>query len=72
MIKNELETRPVGSVFHHPEHGLLQVIESCSCYGCVYYNKAQYIPCTADKSVGLCSNQQREDKKSVIFKPYKK
>lgn len=65
------KTRPVGSVFNHPKHGLLQVVESFSCYGCVFYNKVQYIGlcCLADNSVGLCS-RQREDEKSVIFKQY--
>lgn len=69
---NILETRPVGSVFHHPEHGLLQVVESPKCDGCVFYDKTQYLPCQADNTVGLCSNRQREDKKSVIFKQYTK
>ena len=69
---SEFETRPVGSVFHHPEHGLLQVVESYSCDGCVFYNKAQIIPCQADISVGFCTEEKREDKISVIFKQYTK
>ena len=66
------DTRPVGSVFHHPEHGLLQVVESPTCDDCVFYNKAKYIPCQADISVGYCTESYREDKKSVIFKQYTK
>lgn len=69
---SEFDTRPVGSVFHHPEHGLLQVVESCSCDGCVFYNKARIIPCQADISVGYCTDSKREDKISVIFKQYTK
>lgn len=66
------DTRPVGSVFHHPEHGLLQVVESCFCDGCVFYNKARIIPCQADISVGYCTDSKRADEKSVIFKQYTK
>lgn len=66
------DTRPVGSVFHHPEYGLLQVVESCSCDDCVFYNKARIIPCQADISVGYCTKGKREDEKSVIFKQYTK
>lgn len=66
------DTRPVGSVFHHPEHGLLQVVESPYCDGCVFYNKARIIPCQADISVGYCTDGKREDEKSVIFKQYTK
>lgn len=66
------ETRPVGSVFHHPEHGLLQVVESLGCYDCVFYNNARIIPCQADISVGYCTESLREDKISVIFKQYTK
>lgn len=65
------ETRPVGSVFHHPKYGLLQVIESCSCDGCVF-NTDNYIPCQADSMVGHCSYRKREDEKSIIFKHYTK
>lgn len=68
------ETHPVGSVFRHKKHGLLQVVESLSCDDCVFNDKVQYIGlcCLADDSVDLCSYRQREDKKSVIFKQYKK
>lgn len=66
------DTRPVGSVFHHPEHGLLQVVESRGCDDCVFYNKARIIPCQADISVGYCTGGKREDEKSVIFKQYTK
>lgn len=69
---SEFETRPVGSVFHHPEHGLLQVVELSSCNGCVFYNKARIIPCQADILVGYCTESKREDEKSVIFKHYTK
>lgn len=64
------DTRPVGSVFHSPEHGLLQVVESLGCYDCVFYNNARIIPCQADISAGYCTERLREDKKSVIFKQY--
>lgn len=65
------ETRPVGSVFHHKKHGLLQVVVSCSCDDCVF-NTGPTSPCQADDTVGYCSYDNREDEKSVIFKQYTK
>lgn len=62
-------TRPVGSVFNHPQYGLLQVVEQGNCEGCIF--EANPLLCLCDTVMGLCGSMLRADGKEVIFKPYK-
>ena len=67
MIKRH-KTRPIGSVFHNPQYGLIQAVESRSCEDCIF--NAGPTSCKADSTVDYCSAHGREDKKSVIFKKH--
>lgn len=61
-------TRHVGSTFLDHEYGLVVVVESDNCEGCVY-DKGVWI-CAKDKEIaGSCTGPGRNDGKCVKFIP---
>ena len=74
MIKKQ-ETRPIGAKFMDPQFGLIEVIESDDCEGCVYntdvYNtdEISYLCLPNSIIAGSCAGYGRTDKKNVKFIP---
>lgn len=63
-----MRTRRIGTNFQY--NGVyLEVVESCNCVGCFFYDMCTRSDETRPQEIGTCSAARRKDGKSVKFLP---